>query len=140
MKLKKSSETLETFGFSGGWPWAVALLASGVAASAQQSSGMGVPTVSTNSPAVVPAQPVAQQNWNFHAQNTDIIQGYPGFHSKYPDGPNSLPSGGEGRETISVDLLAGVRLWHGAEAHVDGLMWQGFGVGNTVGLEGFSSG
>ena len=62
-----------------------------------------------------------------------------GFHSEYPEGPNSLPSGGEGRETVSLDLMAGVRLWRGAEAHVDGLMWQGFGLANTVGVEGFPS-
>lgn len=80
-----------------------------------------------------------QQNWNWHAQNTDIVQGYPAFPAEY-SGPNSLPSGGEIRETISVDLLAGARLWRGAEAHVDGLMWQGFGVGKTVGVEGFPNG
>lgn len=129
----KRNETIEIFGGARGFRCALALLATGVAAPAQQFSGLNTAAVSTNSP-------VSQQNWNFHAQNTDIIQGYPGFHSEYPDGPNSLPSGGEGRETVSVDLMAGVRLWRGAEAHVDGLMWQGFGVGNTVGLEGFSSG
>ena len=80
-----------------------------------------------------------QQNWNFHAQNTVIVQGYPGFPSQY-SGPNSLPSGGQTRETISLDLMAGVRLWRGAEAHVDAMMWQGFGVGNTLGVEGFPSG
>jgi high affinity Mn2+ porin len=79
------------------------------------------------------------QNWNWHVQNTDIVQGYPGFSSKY-SGPNSLPSGGETRETVSLDLLAGVRLWPGAEAHIDGLMWQGFGVGNTLGAEGYPNG
>lgn len=77
-----------------------------------------------------------EQNWNFHAQNTDIVQGYPAFHSQY-SGPNSLPAGGETRETVSLDLMAGVRLWHGAEAHVDGLMWQGFGLDNSLGAEGF---
>src|SRR5208282_2034275 len=77
--------------------------------------------------------------WNWHVQNTDIVQGYPGFPAKY-SGPNSLPSGGEARETVSLDLYAGVRLWPGAEAHVDGLMWQGLGLGNTLGAEGFPNG
>ena len=36
--------------------------------------------------------------------------------------------------------MAGVRLWPGAEAHVDGLMWQGFGLANTTGAEGFPNG
>jgi high affinity Mn2+ porin len=81
----------------------------------------------------------SEQSWNFHAQNTDIVQGYPGFSAKY-SGPNSLPSGGQTRESVSLDLMAGVRLWAGAEAHIDGLMWQGFGVNNTVGVEGFPNG
>jgi high affinity Mn2+ porin len=80
-----------------------------------------------------------KQNWNFHMQNTDIVQGYPGFSSQY-SGPNSLPSGGETRETVSLDLMAGVRLWPGAEAHIDGMMWQGFGFHNTLGVEGFPNG
>ena len=81
----------------------------------------------------------APQTWNWHIQNTDIVQGYPAFSSKY-SGPNSLPSGGETRETVSFDVYAGVRLWRGAEAHIDGLMWQGFGIGNTLGVEGFPNG
>ena len=80
-----------------------------------------------------------EQIWNFHVQNTDIVQGYPGFQADY-SGPNSLPNGGQMRETISLDLMAGVRLWSGAEAHVDGLMWQGFGVGNALGVDGFPNG
>ena len=80
-----------------------------------------------------------EQNWNLHIQNTDIVQGYPGFSAKY-SGPNSLPAGGETRETVSVDLTFGLRLWTGAEFHVDGLMWQGFGIGNALGVAGFTSG
>jgi high affinity Mn2+ porin len=83
--------------------------------------------------------PTQEQNWNFHVQNTDIVQGYPGFSSQY-SGPNSLPSGGETRESVSLDLMAGVRLWPGAEAHIDGMMWQGFGFHNTLGVEGFPNG
>ena len=83
--------------------------------------------------------PAGEQNWNWHVQNTDIVQGYPGFSAKY-SGPNSLPRGGETRESVSLDLMAGVRLWHGAEAHIDGLMWQGFGVNNTLGVDGFPNG
>jgi high affinity Mn2+ porin len=80
-----------------------------------------------------------EQRWNWHVQNTDIVQGDPGFHAKY-SGPNSLDSRGEIRETVSLDLLGGVRLWRGAEAHVDGLMWQGFGLSKTRGVDGFPNG
>jgi high affinity Mn2+ porin len=79
------------------------------------------------------------QRWNFHAQNTDIVQGDPGFPARY-SGPNSLDSAGEVRETVTADLYAGARLWHGAEAHMDFLMWQGFGLSKTFGIEGFPNG
>jgi high affinity Mn2+ porin len=90
-------------------------------------SAAGAPGSSTDKPlseAVAKAGDEGREEWwNWHVQNTDIVQGYPGFPAKY-SGPNSLPSGGEVRETVSLDLYAGVRLWCGAEAHVDGLMWQ----------------
>ncbi|HEX7653467.1 MAG TPA: carbohydrate porin, partial [Verrucomicrobiae bacterium] len=79
------------------------------------------------------------QTWNWHVQNTDILQGYPGFAARYT-GPNSLADGGAMRETVSLDLMAGLRLWPGAEAHLDGLLWQGFGLGNTLGVDGFPNG
>lgn len=79
------------------------------------------------------------QNWNFHVQNTGIIQADPGFHAAYA-GPNSLNSKGEIKETISLDLMAGARLWRGAEAHVDTLAWQGFGLSQTRGVDAFPNG
>jgi high affinity Mn2+ porin len=96
-------------------------------------------TNSVSAPAIEPAGANSLRNWNVHGQNTDTVQGYPGFASKY-SGPNSLPAGGQTRETVSLDLMAGIRLWHGAEAHIDGLMWQGFGLNNTLGVEGFPNG
>src|SRR5580698_6140715 len=101
-----------------------------------------VAQVATNAPSATSLEsPSADvpQRWNWHVQNTETVQGYPGFSSKY-SGPNSLPSGGETRETVSLDLMFGLRLWRGAEAHVDGLMWQGFGLDNTLGVEGFPNG
>src|SRR5579862_3243699 len=80
-----------------------------------------------------------EQLWNFHAQNTDIVQGYGDIHARY-SGINSLPKGGQIRETVSLDLFGGVRLWSGAEAHVDGLMWQGFGLHDTLGIDAFPNG
>ena len=63
-----------------------------------------------------PEQAVAE-DWNWHVQNTDIVQYHPGFPASY-SGPNSLSSADEVRETVSLDLYAGARLWHGAEAVV----------------------
>ncbi len=82
---------------------------------------------------------VPGRSWNWHAQSTGIVQGYPAFPADY-SGPNSLNRGGEVRETVSLDLLAGVRLWRGAEARVDGLVWQGFGLSRTLGIDGFPNG
>jgi len=83
--------------------------------------------------------PAPEQSWNLHAQNTDIVQGDLGFPAKY-SGPNSLNSAGEVQETVTLDLYAGARLWRGAEAHMDFLMWQGFGLSHTFGVEGFPNG
>ncbi|HWW01422.1 MAG TPA: carbohydrate porin [Candidatus Acidoferrum sp.] len=80
-----------------------------------------------------------EQSWNWHTQNTDIAQYHPGFSALY-SGPNSLRSVNEVKETVSVDLFAGARLWRGAEAHIDGLMWQGFGLSKTLGVEAFPDG
>lgn len=98
-------------------------------------------TLTNALPAAAPEKSAEAQEqiWNVHFQNTDIVQGYPGFAAKYA-GPNSLPDGGMTRETVSADLMAGLRLWPGAEVHVDGLMWQGFGVQNSVGADGFPNG
>ena len=96
----------------------------------------------------VPVRCIAETNapgagaapaWNWHVQNTVIFQGHPAFPAPYA-GPNSLDNAREGQETLSLDFLAGMRLWQGAEAHVDALVWQGHGLSDTVGLEGFPNG
>lgn len=74
-----------------------------------------------------------------HTQGTVVGQGDPPFAAKY-SGPQSLFNKGEVKESISLDLFVGVRLWRGAEFHVDGLMWQGFGLSNTVGIEAYPDG
>ncbi len=106
-------------------------------------------TPAPSAPAIPPTQPVlsviangengSDQLWNWHLQNTDIGQGDPAFAAKY-SGKNSLNSRGEVQETVTLDLFAGVRLWRGAEAHVDGLVWQGFGLSKTLGIEDFPNG
>jgi high affinity Mn2+ porin len=126
---------------------AAALACSAVTALAATTNS--IVSVSGDPPASPPAplpenaarapEEIREQSWNWHVQNTDIVQGDPGFPAKY-SGPNSLNSNGEVKETVSVDLFAGVRLWRGAEAHVDGLMWQGFGLSKTLGVEGFPNG
>jgi high affinity Mn2+ porin len=83
--------------------------------------------------------PEPSQAWNWHFQNTDIVQGDASFPAKY-SGTDSLNSNGEIQETVTADLFAGVRLWPGAEAHLDFLTWQGFGLSHTYGIEAFPNG
>jgi len=111
-------------------------------AATSASSGAFAADSSTNAaPTLVPAAVTPPESWNWHFQNTAIVQGYPAFSAEYTHpGFNSLPTGGETRETVSADLMAGVRLWSGAEAHIDGMLWQGFGVGNATGVVGFPNG
>jgi len=76
---------------------------------------------------------------NFHGQTTFLEQAYPAFRSPY-QGPQSLPGGGQGRETWDASLFAGVRLWRGAELWINPEIDQGFGLANTLGVAGFPSG
>ena len=86
-------------------------------------------------------QPVApaSTDWNVHGQTTVIAQGYPRFRSPY-QGTNSLPGGGQARETWTVDAFLGWRLWEGGEFYLNPELAQGFGIGTTLGLAGFSNG
>jgi high affinity Mn2+ porin len=78
-------------------------------------------------------------DWNVHGQTTLIQQGYPRFRSPY-EGANSLPGGGQGRETWTVDAFLGWRLWDGGELYFNPELAQGFGLNTTLGLAGFSNG
>jgi high affinity Mn2+ porin len=88
--------------------------------------------------ATAPATP-DMDRVNFHGQATFVEQGYPSFRSPY-EGQNSLPGTAIGRETFDATLYAGVRLWKGAELWIVPEIDQGFGVGNTHGAAGYTSG
>ncbi|MBR1217201.1 carbohydrate porin [Bradyrhizobium sp. U87765 SZCCT0131] len=78
-------------------------------------------------------------NWTIHGQTTGIMQGYPAFRSPY-QGSNSLPGGGLGRDTWTADAFLGWRLWDGGELYFNPELAQGFGIGSTLGIAGFSNG
>jgi high affinity Mn2+ porin len=78
-------------------------------------------------------------DWNIHGQTTFIAQGYPRMRSPF-EGPNSLPGGGQGRETLTADAFLGWRLWNGGELYFNPELAQGFGLNTTLGLAGFSNG
>ena len=78
-------------------------------------------------------------SWELHGQTAFVYQGYPPFSAPY-DGPQSLPAGGQSRETWAVSAFLGVRLWEGGEFYYNPELLQGFGVANTQGAGGFPNG
>jgi len=82
--------------------------------------------------------PAAESRFALYAQATYTEQQTDGFRAPYA-GPNSL-SPHAGRETVDATLYLGARLWRGAELWVNPEADQGFGLDNTLGLAGFSSG
>jgi len=97
------------------------------------------------SPASDPSQdatnstPSDPRQWDLHFQSTVGTQGHPSFPAEYT-GPNSLTPGAEIRDTISVDVMGGIRLWRGGEFLGDVVIWQGYGLSNTLGMAGFPNG
>ncbi|MBR1271040.1 carbohydrate porin [Bradyrhizobium sp. AUGA SZCCT0222] len=79
------------------------------------------------------------KNWNVHGQTTVIAQAYPRMRSPY-EGTNSLPGGGQGRQTWTADVFLGWRLWQDGEFYFNPELAQGFGLNSTLGLAGFSNG
>jgi high affinity Mn2+ porin len=78
-------------------------------------------------------------NWELHGQTTYIQQGYPSFHAPY-SGANSLRPWPQTRETLTASAFLGLRVWDGGELYYTPELFQGFGLGGTVGLGGFSNG
>ena len=89
--------------------------------------------------AACPANAFAGDGIALHGQAVFVDQYHPAFRSPYR-GPNSLDPGSQGRETFSATLYAGARLWDGGEVWANPEIDQGFGLSNTLGLAGFSSG
>jgi high affinity Mn2+ porin len=90
---------------------------------------------------LLPAAALAaeDEDWALHGQATAVVQWHPAFHADY-SGPRSLDPKDQGNETADATLYAGTRLWDGAEAWADVELDQGFGLSDTVGVAGFTSG
>ncbi len=78
-------------------------------------------------------------SFEVHGQGVFVFQGYPPFAAAY-DGPQSLPSGGQSRETTALSGSLGIRLWEGGEFYFSPELLQGFGVAATTGAGGFPNG
>ena len=84
------------------------------------------------------AAPAAPANWSLHFQNTDIVQGVPGFDSPYR-GDNSLTQD-QTRETVTATIFLARRLWDGASVAINPEYAQGQGLDGTHGVAGFPNG
>ncbi len=98
-----------------------------------------------DTPAWLPSAPLARAmlpestDWNVHAQTTFIASAYPAIRSPY-SGANSLPGGGQGRETFTTTAFLGWRLWEGGELYLNPELAQGFGFNGTLGIAGVPNG
>jgi high affinity Mn2+ porin len=100
---------------------------------------IGTVAVAAGAPSTDAAGDETPAPWNWHAQSTTVLEGHSRFTAPY-EGIRSLPDINEARETVSFDLTGGVHLWDGAAAFADALVWQGYGLGNAVGIEAFPNG
>lgn len=99
-------------------------------ARAQDDPASGSPAAAGNSP--------SQPRLAVYGQATFTEQETDRFRAPY-SGANSL-SPDIGRETADATLYLGARLWRGAELWINPEVDQGFGLNDTLGLAGFSSG
>lgn len=112
---------------------ALLFAAAALAIAGHAQAAQGAPEPQTSQGAQAPASWFA-----FDGQSTFTVQGSDGFHAPYA-GANSL-SPHIARETFDVTLFLGAHPWEGGELWIDPEIDQGFGLDDTVGLAGFSSG
>lgn len=106
--------------------------------------GFGSPAVGNSGPpsdALFPAlaeyqDRLEEAGWILRGQGTFVLQGQAGFRSPYRSDASLRPAA-QARNTTSIDLVLGRRLWDGAEAIVDVSVTRGFGLSNSVGVAAF---
>jgi len=77
--------------------------------------------------------------WSFHGQATYVMQWHPDFSAAYT-GQNSMTPISNSAQTSDITLYIGRKLWSGAEIYINPEIDQGFGLSNTLGMAGYSSG
>lgn len=80
-----------------------------------------------------------EKNFELYGQATNVTQAHPGFKSPY-QGAQSMTGNADVQETSDVTLYGGARLWKGAEVWINPEIDQGFGLSNSFGVAGFTSG
>lgn len=89
--------------------------------------------------ALLPSPVPAPESSSIRGQFTGVVQWHPQFVAPY-SGPNSFSAGNRNDETTDLTLYGGVHIWQGGEIWINPEIDQGFGLDNTLGLAGFSSG
>jgi high affinity Mn2+ porin len=102
--------------------------------------GLGfVPRVATADDTRFNPLSLSPEDWSLHAQATFVGQGRLAIRSPY-EGANSLQAQGEFKETITMTLFVGRRLWQGAELFASPEITQGNGLSQTLGIAAFPNG
>ena len=112
-----------------------------ISAHAQGLGSPGAPNIGPPEAALFPFLATAQdrleeQGWLLRGQATFILQGHPRFRSPYR-GEASLSPAANARNTFSMDLVIGRRLWEGAEFIINPQVTRGFGLSNSVGAAAY---
>ncbi len=81
----------------------------------------------------------SSQEWNFHFQQTIVVQYHPDFTAKY-SGANSLDTSEPAQTSLTSTFFIGGRLWKNAEAYVNPELSGGNGLSNVTGIAGFPNG
>lgn len=113
---------------------ALAVLMTGPRAHAQDSTG----PQDAIAPVAEPAPPDAER-YAVHGQTTYVWQRKPAFDAAY-SGDNSLGAARDKSYSWTVTLDLGLRLWQGAEVHLNPEMVQGVAFSGLHGLGGLSNG
>ena len=81
------------------------------------------------------------ESWNIHAQFTHTTQWHPTFDTKCDANQFYCMSGrAQRKQTNDATIYFGARLWSDAELYINTEVDEGFGLGDTHGIAGFSSG
>jgi high affinity Mn2+ porin len=81
----------------------------------------------------------SSQEWNFHFQQTIVVQYHPPFSAKY-SGTNSLDTSEPAQTSLTSTFFIGGRLWKNAEAYINPELCGGNGLSNVTGVAGFPNG
>jgi high affinity Mn2+ porin len=79
------------------------------------------------------------QNWNFHFQQTIVVQYHPDFNAKYT-GQNSLEPSEPSQTSVTSTFSVGRKLWNGGELYFNAELAGGNGLSGATGVAGFLNG